>query len=204
MTLFELSVVVTITIILAGLAVYSAQNLYTRTKVSRAREDQRALSRALQNYALDYSILPSYRQGFSALTHPTAYLGSVPSDPFQNGSGTYLYLIPDSQEISAIIISPGPDGDFDLPTELWRLAAGQDINQGLVPVRESRRMTTVGALLIGTADGQVSTSSDAIAVQSPDERFTDAETAILSTYLKLGGYSPEKGSDGDIFTVIRF
>jgi hypothetical protein len=34
-------------------------------------------------------------------------------------------------------------------------------------------------------------------------KMTEAQLAILSTYIKLGQYDPEKGDDGDIITVLR-
>lgn len=194
MTLFELAVVATIAVILVGLGLYSTQSLINRTKVSRVQEEQRAISRALQNYMLDYTTLPPSKTGLRSLTRPTAYLGSVPRDPFQGEQGGYLYLMPDSHEVAALIISPGPDGDFDLPEELWRFAATKDIKSDLIPVKKSR-MAEFSGLAGFNAPGEQ---------QKATGGLTETEAAILSTYLRLGRYDPSKGEDGDIITVIRF
>lgn len=192
MTLFELAVVLVISFILIGLALFSVQGLLARTKVSRVREDHRAVSRALQNYLLDYSSLPPAKNGLATLTRPTAYLGAVPRDPFQARNGGYLYLAPDSHEIAAVIISPGPDGDFDLPEELWRFASTKDIDKNLLPVRQSKM------------NSFASPGAELAFPQFRSSGITEAEAAILSTYLRLGRYDSLKGEDGDIVTVIRY
>lgn len=189
MTLFELSVVVIIAVVLASLAVLSTQSLLVRTKVSRVQQDQRAIARAIQNYIMDYSALPAPSQGLDSLTQPTAYLGAVPRDPFQR-EGTYLYLNPGSREFASIIISPGPDGKFDVPPELLRFASIHTI--------DSRRPGLPIAMKAYPGAG-----NEHMEEQQP-ATMTEAEAAILSTYLRLGQYDPAKGTDGDIITIVRY
>ncbi len=199
LTLFELTVVIAIAAILFILAVYSIQSLISNTKVSRVKEEHRSITRALQNYIMDYSSVPSSKQGFLPLTQPTAYLGDVPKDPFQENSGTYLYLVPDETSLAAVVISPGPDGDFDLPPELWEYTSTQAVSRKLVPQAvRARQMNQM--LSQQTPDGLPSNG------YSPrgGKRMSETEEAILSTYLKLGQYDQEKGPNGDIITLIGY
>jgi len=189
MTLFELSVVVIIAVVLASVAVISTQSLLVRTKVSRVQQDQRTIARAIQNYIMDYSALPAPSQGLESLTQPTVYLGAVPRDPFQR-EGTYLYLNPGSREFASIIISPGPDGRFDVPPELLRFASVHSI--------DSRR-PGLPAAMKAYPGGETGTDENSI-----PPTMTEAEAAILSTYLRLGQYDPAKGTDGDIITIVRY
>lgn len=189
MTLFELSVVVIIAVVLASLAVLSTQSLLVRTKVSRVQQDQRTIARAIQNYIMDYSALPAPSQGLESLTQPTVYLGSVPRDPFQR-EGTYLYLNPGSREFASIIISPGPDGKFDVPPELLRFASVQSIDSARPGLPSAMKAFPGGET---TSDEEV-----------PPPTMTEAESAILSTYMRLGQYDPAKGTDGDIITIVRY
>lgn len=194
MTLFELMVVVLITLILAGLAFLSTSSLLTKTKTSRVFEDQRIVCRAIENYIMDYNAEPPTKTGLTALTHPAAYLGNVPRDPFQKNQGGYLYLAPANNKIACLIISPGPDGDFDLPDPLWRFASLKDVSLDLVPFHH--RKTSARAM-------SNSPQSNTF-FPSFKNKITPTEEGILSTYIELGGYHPEKGEDGDIITVVRY
>ncbi len=196
LSLFELAVVVAIGVVVFAVMLYSSRGLITQTKVSRVQEEHRAITRALQNYALDYSALPGAKQGLASLSRPTAYLGSVPEDPFQD-HGTYLYLSPPSGELVSLVISPGPDGDFDLPQELWRFTNVGSVDRERVPVTVLRSELE-----------ELTVSAAAMAEHDPEDTLrqpmSEAEAAILSTYLQLGSYDPAKGEDGDIITVVRF
>jgi type II secretory pathway pseudopilin PulG len=186
-TLFELGVVVTIALVLLALAFLSLRTLLVRTKVSRVREDQRVLSRAIENYVMDYSSLPSKEQGLVPLTRPTAYLGALPRDPFQGESGaSYVYLSPNSSQIASVLISPGPDGDLDIPAELWPFISVRNIDSRLLPDVPSSFLRAGNASAAG------------------DKPMTDAQLAVLTTYINLAQFSPEKGNDGDIITVVRY
>ncbi len=190
-TLFELSVVVLIGIIIVTFLILSAQSLLIRTKVSRVKEEHRMLTRALQNYLMDYSALPNSTQGLRTLERPTAYMGTLPRDPFQGGRvGTYLYLQPNSSEIASVIISPGPDGQFHLPAELWKFASVHEINPDLVPIRAQTRSMAAGD------DANEDTS-----IVLP--MMSESELATLRAYLQLGVYDMETGK-GDIISVITY
>lgn len=189
LTLFELAVVCAIAAILVALGVLSIRSVVSRTKVSRVLEDQRAIARAIQNYTLDHGALPSASQGLHTLTKPTAYLGSVPVDPFQPKNAGYLYLVPPSGEIAALVISPGPDGDFDLPGELYRFA-------------DDRQVRAARPLAASLPDVRLDLPEPSN-TNSPG-RISETDAAILSTYLRLGRYDAAKGDDGDIITIIRY
>lgn len=207
MTLFELAVVMTIAIVLVGLAVFSTGSLVMRTKVSKVQEEHRVVARALQNYQLDYADFPGVRQGLASLVRPTAYLASLPDDPFQDNGGTYLYLQPQLHDTGAFLISPGPDGDFDLPPELWAFTNHQDIAADLIPapVMASLSMKEDGRLgpLAGGYLPGVPQAGEGNQSSSPPVLMNATERAILSTYLRLGAYHPDKGNDGDIITSLR-
>lgn len=93
-TLIELLIVVAIIAILAAIAVPNFLEAQTRSKVSRARADMRALATALESYAVDNHIYPpndasgppgtsQFRlDRFGFLTTPVAYITSYPKDPF--------------------------------------------------------------------------------------------------------------------------
>jgi prepilin-type N-terminal cleavage/methylation domain-containing protein len=104
-TLVELLVVVAIIAVLAAIAVPNLLEAQTRSKVSRARADQRALSVAIEAYAVDDRQYPRYNnpQDYAlfagepivfapvAITTPVAYMSALPFDVFP-GSRTGLAL----------------------------------------------------------------------------------------------------------------
>jgi type II secretion system protein G len=92
-TLIELLIVVAIIAILAAIAVPNFLEAQVRSKVSRVRNDLRAIATALESYSVDnlsrypwvnqspgYAIPPGPDPG--GLTTPVAYMTSVPTDPF--------------------------------------------------------------------------------------------------------------------------
>jgi type II secretory pathway pseudopilin PulG len=114
MTMFELLVVVSVVMILAGFFFFSIHHLVVRTKLSRVQEEHKVLTRALQNYQMDYMDYPNNQQGLTALNNPTAYLASLPRDPFAGGpSKIYYYRHHPGGGYNYIIVSAGPDGDID-------------------------------------------------------------------------------------------
>ncbi|MBI1389085.1 MAG: prepilin-type N-terminal cleavage/methylation domain-containing protein [bacterium] len=87
-TLIELLIVVAIIGILASIAVPNFLNAMTRAKVARSVSDIRGLSEALEMYRLDRNAYPPIfpptwmADRYISLTHPVAYMGSIPLDPF--------------------------------------------------------------------------------------------------------------------------
>lgn len=191
LTLFELTTVLTVVFILALMAFYSSRALVERTKVGRVREEHRLLARALQNYNVDYADFPDSTIGLEVLVRPTAYMGSVPQDPFQPGGGTYVYLRCKAVEGGCVLISPGPDGDFDLPTELWSLADTSHIAASQLP--PGARFT----------DRSMASFAGTTGPAPAPKPVSEAQLAVLRTYMRLAQYDPEKGPDGDIITFVR-
>ncbi len=94
-TLIELLIVVAIIAILAAIAVPNFLEAQVRSKVARARADQRTIATAIESYAVDNNRAPlsNFDDGcvdlsrfawdmFYQLTTPVAFLTSVPKDPF--------------------------------------------------------------------------------------------------------------------------
>ncbi len=104
-TLIELLIVVAIIAILAAIAVPNFLEAQTRAKVSRVKNDVRAVSTALETYAVDHQKYPpdAYDwgglNGCYHLTTPQAYMTTYPTDPFnpdRNNNGAkflaYQYM----------------------------------------------------------------------------------------------------------------
>ncbi|MGC9326052.1 MAG: type II secretion system protein [Candidatus Hinthialibacter sp.] len=97
-TLIELLIVVAIIGILAAIAVPNFLNAQMRAQVARTFADLKALYNAMEMYRLDHNTyVPDYDSGavpgvsgvsqneylsYSKLTTPTAYMASIPLDPF--------------------------------------------------------------------------------------------------------------------------
>jgi type II secretion system protein G len=86
-TLIELLIVVAIIGILAAIAVPNFLNAQIRAKVSRTMTDIRSIATALEMYNTDHGTYPEGRAtwamfGMDRLTTPTAYMSSIPIDPF--------------------------------------------------------------------------------------------------------------------------
>jgi len=113
--MFELLVVLAVAGILTVFFVYSAQYLMVTTRVSRVKEEQRVLTRALQNYESDYGTFPTTRDGLHALYAPVAYMVSIPSDPFSGKADQeYIYISSPGGGYRWLVISQGPDRRSDL------------------------------------------------------------------------------------------
>jgi competence protein ComGC len=112
-TLFEMLIVLTVTLILSLIFIYSTKHLVVRTKVERVKEEHRVLSRALQNYRMDYNDYPFHLNNLNA---PTAYISTLPKDLFVKNRQwkDYAYIIHPTEELQFILVSVGPDGDSDL------------------------------------------------------------------------------------------
>ncbi len=112
-TLIEIMVVVVILGILAAIVVPKVMDRPDQARMTRAKQDVRALEAALNLYKLDNYRYPTTDQGLEALvskpdTPPEAknwkkggYMDRLPLDPWLN---TYVYL------------SPGVHGNIDIMT----------------------------------------------------------------------------------------
>ncbi|MDY6943027.1 MAG: type II secretion system major pseudopilin GspG [Pseudomonadota bacterium] len=110
-TLIEIMVVVVILGILAAVIVPNIMDRPDVARITKAKQDVRAIETALNLYRLDNFRYPTTDQGVEALvTKPNispvpsnykagGYLGRLPKDPWGND---YIYL------------SPGVHGEFDL------------------------------------------------------------------------------------------
>ncbi|MEN6626542.1 MAG: prepilin-type N-terminal cleavage/methylation domain-containing protein [Candidatus Sumerlaeia bacterium] len=99
-TLIELLIVVAIIAILAAIAVPNFLEAQTRARVSRAQNDMRSISLAMETYRLDNGgyllneghswLLGSTRSEADKrlLTTPISYLSSIPDDVFRRVAGT--------------------------------------------------------------------------------------------------------------------
>jgi hypothetical protein len=126
-------VVITVTLILTAIFIYSSRHLIITTKISRVKEEHKVLSRALQNYSMDYNDYPNNTVGLKALNAPTAYLASLPVDPFlSNGNHTYVYHYEPGHPYSYVLISAGPDGDLDF-YEYYLKAINIPSSEGTTP-----------------------------------------------------------------------
>jgi prepilin-type N-terminal cleavage/methylation domain-containing protein len=143
-TLIELIIVISIIAILFIIAEPSYVPAPDRARVSRARADQRSIAVALESYCTDNGAYPAMRPmvdfttnirklakigganlstiepgiGESALhglTTPVAYINALYADPFLHlitkDSISFAYY---TDGTGWILISPGPDEDFDI------------------------------------------------------------------------------------------
>ena len=139
-TLFELLVVLVVAAILTAFFIYSAQYLIVSTRISRVKEEQRVLARALQNYETDYSASPNTETGLHSLYGPVAYMVRIPADPFSNQeSEEYAYVGSPGGDYRWLLISRGPDRHSDLLSAMG-LVRGQG-----------------GGLTIGVSDDKAAT-----------------------------------------------
>lgn len=116
-TLIEIMVVVVILGILAAVVVPRIMSRPEEARITKAKQDIRALETALDLYKLDNFNYPTTEQGLEALvTSPTSppvpkryreegYLKKVPNDPWQN---QYQFLNP-GEHGTIDIYSLGPD-----------------------------------------------------------------------------------------------
>ncbi len=125
-TLIEVMVVVVILGILAAVVVPKIMDNPDKARVTKARQDIRAIESALNLYKLDNFTYPTTDMGLEALVQapPEAknwkqggYMANIPKDPWGND---YLYL------------SPGVQGEIDIFTYgADGRAGGEGINTDL-------------------------------------------------------------------------
>ena len=116
-TLIEIMVVIVILGILAAVVVPNIMSRPDEARITKTKQDIRAVETALDLYKLDNFNYPTTEQGLEALvTIPTtppvpkryreeAYLKKVPKDPWEN---EYQYLSP-GEHGTIDIFSLGPD-----------------------------------------------------------------------------------------------
>lgn len=81
-TLLELLIVISIIMVLLGLAIPQYQRSVVRAREARLTNDLRVMREAIENYTLDRQAAP---QSLEDLTNPqTQYLRAIPVDPFTN------------------------------------------------------------------------------------------------------------------------
>jgi len=132
-TLIEVMVVVVILGILAAVVVPNIMDKPGEARVSKAKQDIRALEEALNRYKLDNYDYPSTEQGLDALVKKPGgspeprrwkgpYVKKVPKDPWQ---GEYQYLNPGVHGITDVfstgkdIASPADDiGNWNLDEDI--------------------------------------------------------------------------------------
>ena len=115
-TLIEVMVVVVILGILAAIVVPRIMDRPDEARITKARQDIRALEAALNLYRLDNYTYPTTDQGLEALTQKPVpepprwkeggYVDRLPMEPWQR---PYQYLSPGSRG-ALDIYSMGPDG----------------------------------------------------------------------------------------------
>jgi general secretion pathway protein G len=116
-TLIEVMVVVVILGILAAILVPKVMDRPEQARITKARQDIRALEAALNLYKLDNFVYPSTDQGLEALIEKPSnpeppqwkeggYLDRLPQDPWKN---PYQFLSPGTQGVIDVY-SLGPDG----------------------------------------------------------------------------------------------
>ncbi|MCB2154647.1 type II secretion system protein GspG [bacterium] len=227
LTFNELMIVISVAAVLAALAIFSTGTLVMRTKYSRVQEDHRVLTRALENYMMDYSNLPDSTGGLDSLERPTAYMAQIPGDPFHRGEkANYQYMRLDIPGIAFVLVSTGPDGDYDIPNELRGYTSLPKDEFGSVPVEtlrvaglraqpqavNSRPIDKEEAAFWSTLglDGPPRDPSlepeEKPETSAPEQAtLAEFEEAILEYYLQNKSWSPDSSStDGDIITVVRF
>lgn len=94
--------------------------------LSDARRDQRACATALEAHFVDFNQYPAPGPDSAVpliLTTPVGYISRLASDPFASAqNATYRYYV-SANPPAWILVSPGPDGDFDITPEIFQDAA---------------------------------------------------------------------------------
>ncbi|MEW6766154.1 MAG: type II secretion system major pseudopilin GspG [Pseudomonadota bacterium] len=118
-TLIEVMVVVVILSILAAIVVPKIMDRPDEARITKAKQDIRAMEAALNLYKLDNFVYPTTDQGLEALVQPPTiapeppkwkqggYMDRLPQDPWGH---SYLYMAPGEQGRSFDLYSLGADG----------------------------------------------------------------------------------------------
>lgn len=128
-TLIEVMVVVIILGILAAVVVPNIMDKPDEARITKAKQDIRALEEALNRYKLDNYDYPSTEQGLDALVNkPTGspeprrwkgpYVKKVPNDPWQNA---YQYMNPGVHGVIDVFSTGKQVGSPDDDIGNWNL-----------------------------------------------------------------------------------
>jgi len=112
-TLLELVIVALVFAVLASLFAFSSQQVLNKAQVTRVYHDQRVVAEALIDFQSNKSKLPSTAEGLEDIP----LLTTQPKDPFSNKKNqVYQYYRYQPKAMGPqhwLIISAGPDGDYD-------------------------------------------------------------------------------------------
>ena len=214
-TLIELLIVVAIIAILAAIAVPNFLEAQTRSKVSRAKADMRAISTAISTYMVDYNDSPpllfpgtfangkdgQWHHGFVSpqLTTPVAYLTSLPNDPFTKPI-TALYGFPMSRYWFLITGESRSDVPYFVFRKIGWVGVGLDSNLRLSALELPFDIHRWG----GSAYDRLKTQEYFMRSAGPNEAFDHSgilDPSEPGKDLHVIDYDPTNGtvSLGDIF-----
>lgn len=161
-TLIELLIVVAIIAILAAIAIPNFLQAQVRAKISRSKSDLRTIATALESYNIDHNMYP-YSSGINsqtgeielqntemasahkflsrAITTPTAYLTTIPLDPFateyvppEEGQNYFYTNLALEKRRNLTPPWPGPGGAFENRLQFlgeWAMwGCGPDLTRG--------------------------------------------------------------------------
>ena len=126
-TLLEIMLVVSIIVIILGVAISKLGNTTAIAKTMRVQADVQAIKTQLQLYESMNGFMPTTDQGLQALViqpdtdpRPTRWYQlykEVPKDPWQNN---YIYICPGIKNPNGYdLYSAGPDRRPDTPDDDW-------------------------------------------------------------------------------------
>ncbi|MGI8907509.1 MAG: type II secretion system protein [Candidatus Sumerlaeaceae bacterium] len=134
-TLVELLMTVAIIAILAAIAIPTLLEAQTRSKVARAKNDERVIAGALETFHADHRRYPEVIPApedidtggawlLKPLTTPVAYLTSLPADPFLPSREPEVLMPPEGRKTYHYSSYPIPPD----PAHVWSLGSnGPDL-----------------------------------------------------------------------------
>ena len=187
-TQFEFLVAVAITLVVVIIFAVNSRTVLRYVKVLKVREEHAMLQRALENYRLDYADFPGNDRRLAALDSPTAYVASLPPDPFQQGARSYYYIHRPGGGYDSALISPGPDSRLDFRFVL----AAVDEPPRAQELREEqmrRQIAFARSVIASTADRQVVAG---VAATPPPSRAALAPPAPEAPALAVTPWGPDR------------
>jgi len=104
-----------------------------KTGVATTRAEESVIATALNSFESDKADVPTESEGLEALTHPAAFMTTVPTDPFTRRTANprqYQYFRALSPQHRWIVVSVGPDGVADAEQVITARRAGQVVLSG--------------------------------------------------------------------------